>query len=317
MKNIIDEINKRYENLTKSQKIIADFLLENYALVPFETLNEIAHRIGLSTTSLIRFSRTMGYKDYTDLKKNIQDLIKVKVSLPSRFGELSEQGGTPNDLLLRCRDIAVNNIEATLRLQDTEKLDLAVDWISSANHNYVLGLRTCFSPAFYLAVVLSQIKKKVRLIQGIASTYPEEITDVEAQRIHAAWILCLYLFKQFAVQIRASLHDFVALFLACIGGIPNYTCIQVILLHQGEGSLEVVQHAFTCCLAWRDLPLGVDEAVGLARYSQVHMYLVGIQGQSHRGLRLICMPHKCIQCFLVVSQEIIPGAADGKVSLDT
>ena len=58
MKNIIDEINKRYENLTKSQKIIADFLLENYALVPFETLNEIAHRIGLSTTSLIRFSRT-------------------------------------------------------------------------------------------------------------------------------------------------------------------------------------------------------------------------------------------------------------------
>ena len=85
MKNIIDEINKRYENLTKSQKIIADFLLENYALVPFETLNEIAHRIGLSTTSLIRFSRTMGYKDYTDLKKNIQDLIKVKVSLPSRL----------------------------------------------------------------------------------------------------------------------------------------------------------------------------------------------------------------------------------------
>ena len=70
MKNIIDEINKRYENLTKSQKIIADFLLENYALVPFETLNEIAHRIGLSTTSLIRFSRTMGYKDYTDLKKS-------------------------------------------------------------------------------------------------------------------------------------------------------------------------------------------------------------------------------------------------------
>ena len=63
MKNIIDEINKRYENLTKSQKIIADFLLENYALVPFETLNEIAHRIGLSTTSLIRFSRTMGYKE--------------------------------------------------------------------------------------------------------------------------------------------------------------------------------------------------------------------------------------------------------------
>ena len=62
MKNIIDEINKRYENLTKSQKIIADFLLENYALVPFETLNEIAHRIGLSTTSLIRFSRTMGIR---------------------------------------------------------------------------------------------------------------------------------------------------------------------------------------------------------------------------------------------------------------
>lgn len=178
MKNIISEINKNYSNLTKSQKLIADFMLENYALVPFETLHQMAHRIGLSTTSLIRFARAMGYEDYSDLKKSIQDLIKVKVSLPSRFDQLSEQKGTPDDLLLRCRDLAINNIEATLKLQDTEKLDMAVDWISNARHNYILGLRTCFSPAFYLSVVLSQIKKNVRLVQGIASTFPEEIVDV-------------------------------------------------------------------------------------------------------------------------------------------
>ncbi len=84
MKNIIDEINKRYENLTKSQKIIADFLLENYALVPFETLNEIAHRIGLSTTSLIRFSRTMGYRYGSEEKHTGFDKSKGKPSFQVR-----------------------------------------------------------------------------------------------------------------------------------------------------------------------------------------------------------------------------------------
>ena len=178
-KNIIDEINEQYGGFTKSQKLIADFMIENYALVPFETLHDIARRIGLSTTSLIRFARMMGYKDYTDLKKNIQDLIKVKVSLPARFDEcVSQDDPRPNDRFIQCREIAFNNIEATMKLQDMEKLDMAIEWICNARHNYILGLRTCFSPAMYLAVVLGQIKKDVSLIQGIAGTYPEEITDV-------------------------------------------------------------------------------------------------------------------------------------------
>ena len=179
MKKIIGNIQSKYNVYTKKQKIIADFIMENYAIVPFETLDEIAGRVGVSTTSLIRFARVLGYKDYTDLKKSIQESIKVKVSLPARLSEVVQQEDNLDDLLKKCGRNVIKNVKATIGYQKQEDLKKAVELICNSESVYVLGLRSCFAPAFYLSVVLSQAKKSVHLIQGIASTYPEEIINIK------------------------------------------------------------------------------------------------------------------------------------------
>lgn len=183
MKKIIQNIQSKYGIYTKKQKIMADFIIENYAIIPFETLNEIAKRAGVSTTSLIRFSRVLGYRDYSDLKKSIQESIKGKVSLPARLSEVVQKEDNLDDLLNKCGKNVIKNVKATIGYQKQEDLKKAVKWICDSENVYVLGLRSCFAPAFYLSIVLSQAKKSVHLIEGIASTYPEEIINIKENDI--------------------------------------------------------------------------------------------------------------------------------------
>ena len=77
MRNIVEEIEASYSKMTKSQRKIGDFIIQNYSIIPFETISTIAARVGQSTTSLIRFSRILGYKDYSDLKHNIDSGVKT------------------------------------------------------------------------------------------------------------------------------------------------------------------------------------------------------------------------------------------------
>lgn len=181
MRNIVEEIEANYNKMTKSQRKIGDFIIENYSIVPFETISSIAARVGQSTTSLIRFSRMLGYRDYSDLKYHIQESIKGKISLPARLKNTASDSADTADAsrdFSVCRDNAVNNIDKTIKYMNKADLDEAIELICRTKRTYVLGLRSCFSPAYLFSMVLSQIKTGTRLIHGIGNVFPEEIIDV-------------------------------------------------------------------------------------------------------------------------------------------
>ena len=67
------KIQEMYSTFTPSQRNVADYFLKNYDSCAFLTLDDIALRIGVSTTTVIRFARTMGYRGYSELQRDIQE----------------------------------------------------------------------------------------------------------------------------------------------------------------------------------------------------------------------------------------------------
>ena len=59
MENMQDLL--RSAHMTKTQKIIAEYILDNASDACFITSTEIALNLGLRETTLIRFSRTNGF----------------------------------------------------------------------------------------------------------------------------------------------------------------------------------------------------------------------------------------------------------------
>ena len=97
MSNFLQDLSTHYNIFTRSQKIIADYLTENLNDIAFCTLEELAEKIDVSTTTIIRFSRALGYTGYSEMQKDIQNNIQTKVGLPER---LSSQKFYPDNTLL-------------------------------------------------------------------------------------------------------------------------------------------------------------------------------------------------------------------------
>ena len=58
--------------LTKKEKLIAEFILDNFAEACFITSTEIAKRLHVSDSSVIRFTRTLGYTGFMDFQRSIR-----------------------------------------------------------------------------------------------------------------------------------------------------------------------------------------------------------------------------------------------------
>ena len=79
MKGILEE---RIHNatLTKTEQKIADYFLSNRELVGQLPTSELAKNIGVSEASIIRFSRSIGYKGFSDMKNDIYcDLVEREI----------------------------------------------------------------------------------------------------------------------------------------------------------------------------------------------------------------------------------------------
>ena len=85
MTDFQQQIRNAYEHLTNIQRTIADYFLEHLDTIPFKRLEELADLIGVSTTSVIRFTRSIGYQGYGDMQQELQQSILGKASLPERL----------------------------------------------------------------------------------------------------------------------------------------------------------------------------------------------------------------------------------------
>ena len=67
MDNLISKIQSM--NLTKTEKVIADYILDNINNIGLSTVTDISLKLGVSDTSIIRFIRLLGFAGFADFKK--------------------------------------------------------------------------------------------------------------------------------------------------------------------------------------------------------------------------------------------------------
>jgi len=190
LSDILENISSQFDELTHSQKKIANYILENTNTLAFSTLDESSSRIGVSTTSIIRFARMLGYSGYSDMQRDIQQSIKDKFK---QIGHLEKSHLTHDSKLLsHTFQQGVSNIDATLSLLKKEDIDTAIDLIRKANRVYCLGMRSSFALSYYMAMCFSRLHKHIRLIQAIAMSLPEEIISASSSDVCVAFMFPRY-----------------------------------------------------------------------------------------------------------------------------
>lgn len=72
---ILDRLNENY-HLSENDQVIVTYLLEHLEEIPQLSSRELAKRTYTSATTIIRFIKKLGYKNYSDFKYHIVLMLK-------------------------------------------------------------------------------------------------------------------------------------------------------------------------------------------------------------------------------------------------
>jgi DNA-binding MurR/RpiR family transcriptional regulator len=159
MEKIFAEKLKK-KRLTKAQKKIAAYFLENQLLLGQKSLRQVAGEIGVSDASVLRFVREIGYDGYNALKKDIHAIISERVAAGAQWTSLSSRldrrAVLPADRSLADAFLAAmhESIDSAFRRNDMVVFDRIVERLGAADHKYIVGFRGCSGVARFFARTL-------------------------------------------------------------------------------------------------------------------------------------------------------------------
>ncbi len=89
--DLIKVIQNNFNSLSKGQKLIAEFIMNNYEKAAFMTAASLGgETVGVSESTVVRFANTLGFDGYRELQKELQELIKNKLTTVQRISLSSE-----------------------------------------------------------------------------------------------------------------------------------------------------------------------------------------------------------------------------------
>lgn len=185
MASFVSRISENLSGLTKSQKDVANYFLYHLDKVAFGTVEDLSHIIGVSTATIVRFSREIGYGGFAELQKDAQAAM-LSANLPV---VQPDKAGGPGDLLYESFQLDQQNLEMTLQALDRRALDEAFELIFGAKRVYVMGMRICRTLSTYAYINWGQLRPNVRLVHNDSSDFAEEVADVrEGDVMVAFWV---------------------------------------------------------------------------------------------------------------------------------
>ncbi len=160
--NLIKIIQSNFHKLSKGQKIIADYIINNYDKAAFMTAANLGEVLNISESTIVRFANSLGYSGYRELQKELQELIKHKLTTVQRI-TLNDYSNKEN-ALSKVMEKDIDNVKKTIQEIDIKSFNKAIDLILKSRHIYIIGLRSSAFLSGYLSFYLNFIFDNVKLI---------------------------------------------------------------------------------------------------------------------------------------------------------
>jgi len=133
-------ITKRFDQLTKSEKKIATYLMRNYEEAAFLSAAELAKRLEVSEATVVRFASSLDLSGYPELRKQLQELVKHKIGhayrLRKKLAELSPGAHIFEQVIA----MEIEYLTDAIRTVSREAFDEAVRLICEGRRLFVYGL---------------------------------------------------------------------------------------------------------------------------------------------------------------------------------
>ncbi len=151
------------KKLSKGHKKLVKYISENYDKAAFMTASKLGETVGVSESTVVRFATEMGFKGYPELQKELQQMIKSKLTAVQRMEVSSNLIGEEN-AIKKVLNGDIELIRDTLESVSDVEFKKAVETINTAKKIYILGVRSSAALASFLYFYLNPVFENVVLV---------------------------------------------------------------------------------------------------------------------------------------------------------
>ena len=163
-RNLLREIEERMSTFSKGQKLISNYIIENYDKAAYMTASRLGSIVHVSESTVVRFANELGFEGYPEFQHALQEIVRTKLTSFQRM-EVTNNLIGDGDVLTKVLMSDSDKIKRTLEEIDREDFEAAVDAIVAAKKIYVLGARSASALAGFLAHSLRMISDEVVQVQ--------------------------------------------------------------------------------------------------------------------------------------------------------
>lgn len=185
--DISQRIKKMYSSLSKGHKKIANAVINEYETVAYMTAASLAHKVGVSESTVVRFAGVMGYEGYSEFQRAVEELAKTKLT-PNQRIDMTKKRIGKSDILESVMHSDINKIKHTFDRLNRNAFYRAVDAILEAKNIYIIGARSAEPIAKILNYNLSLIFDNVKFINASSTAEVfEQMFSIDANDVLVAF----------------------------------------------------------------------------------------------------------------------------------
>lgn len=178
MENILDKISDSFQELTPSQRKVAQYVYHNINEAFLLNSFQIAKTANVSEATVTRFLTNLGFSGFSEFKREIARQVLESFSTTQRLAESAEDLKARGNVFSEILQGDIENIQTLTATISDQLFEQAVNELCSARSIYVLGLRSSYALAFYLTFDLRFFLDKVILIKPGIGDMPEQVLGV-------------------------------------------------------------------------------------------------------------------------------------------
>jgi DNA-binding MurR/RpiR family transcriptional regulator len=142
-----DYITARFDEFSRSQKDVAQYIVDHLDEAAFQTAEELARRASTSSSTVVRFSQALGFEGFPELQTSAREEFRRRVAAGMKAPNGNGNGATSPAPLFSLDQsdfetaVAADhvNVEDTARRISRRDVEAAIDAISQARRVLIAG----------------------------------------------------------------------------------------------------------------------------------------------------------------------------------
>lgn len=139
-RTVLSDIKNKYPSLTKTEKKIADHILNNFETVITQSVADFASEASVAQSAVVRCCKSLGYDGYSDFKISLA--MELSRNKQLNYVPYISPNDKPGDVLNKVFGANIKTLHDTSACLDRKMLEQTVNLLANAEKIYIYAVGT-------------------------------------------------------------------------------------------------------------------------------------------------------------------------------